>query len=46
MDINTGAQQEFLYLAARFNEKGCLQVWSGDILTSNHIATPQLKMLV
>jgi hypothetical protein len=27
MDTNTGAQQDSRYRAARFNEKGCLQVW-------------------
>jgi hypothetical protein len=32
MDINTGAQQDLCYPAARFNEKGCLQVWGGDAL--------------
>ncbi len=30
MDINTGAQQDLRYPAARFNEQGCLQVWGGD----------------
>ncbi len=34
MDINIGAQQDLLYLAARFNEKGCLQLWGGDALRS------------
>ncbi len=34
MDINTGAQQDLRYSAARFNEKGCLEVWGGDALTS------------
>jgi hypothetical protein len=32
MDNNTGAQQDLHYLAAGFNEKGCLQVWGGDAL--------------
>jgi hypothetical protein len=27
------AQQHSRYLAARFNEKGYLQVWGGDALT-------------
>jgi hypothetical protein len=30
MDINRGVQQNLH--AARFNEKGCLQVWGGDAL--------------
>jgi hypothetical protein len=30
MDINRGAQQKLRYPVARFNEKGCLQVWGGD----------------
>jgi hypothetical protein len=31
--INTREQQDLRYPAARFNEKGCLQVWwSGDAL--------------
>jgi hypothetical protein len=32
MDINTGAQQDLRYPAARFNENGCLQVWGGEAL--------------
>jgi len=32
MDINTGAQQDLRYPAARFNEKGCLQARGGDAL--------------
>jgi hypothetical protein len=32
MDINTGSQQDLPYRAARFIEKGCLQVWGGDAL--------------
>jgi hypothetical protein len=33
MDINnSGAQQDSRFLAARFNEKACLQVWGGDAL--------------
>jgi hypothetical protein len=39
MDINTGAQLDLGYPvaslgypAARFNEKGCLQVWGGHVL--------------
>jgi hypothetical protein len=35
MDINTGAQHESRYPAARFNEKGCLQVWGGDALRNS-----------
>jgi hypothetical protein len=27
MDINTGSQQDLHYPVARFNEKGCLEVW-------------------
>ncbi len=34
MDINTGAQQDSLYPDARFNEKGCLQLWGRDALRS------------
>jgi hypothetical protein len=35
MDINRGgAQQNSRYLAARFHEKGCLQVLGGDALSS------------
>jgi hypothetical protein len=30
MDVNTGAQQDLRYRAARFNEKGCLPAWDGD----------------
>jgi len=30
--INTGAQQELRYPAARLNESGFLQVWGGDPL--------------
>jgi hypothetical protein len=33
MDINRGAQQDLGYRAARFDEKGCLQVSGGDALT-------------
>ncbi len=33
MDINTEAQQDSRYPDARFNEKGCLQLWGGDGLT-------------
>jgi hypothetical protein len=36
IDINTGAEQESRYPAARFNEKGCLQVWGGDALRMLH----------
>ncbi len=32
MDSNTGAQQDLSYRAARFNEKGYLEVWGGDTL--------------
>ncbi len=35
MDINTGAQQDLQYPAARFNVKGCLQVWGGDVLRAS-----------
>jgi hypothetical protein len=31
--INTQEQQDLRYHAARFNEKGCLVVWGGDVLT-------------
>jgi hypothetical protein len=31
--INTGEQQDLRNPAARFNEKGCLLVWVGDVLT-------------
>jgi hypothetical protein len=34
MDINTGAQQDSRYPAAKFNEKGSLQLWGGDALTT------------
>jgi len=27
MNINTGVQQDLRFLAARFNQKGCWQVW-------------------
>jgi hypothetical protein len=30
MDIITGAHQHLHHLTARFNQKGCLQVWGGD----------------
>jgi hypothetical protein len=36
MDSKTGAQQDLRYLAARFIEKGCLQVWAGDTLTTTY----------
>jgi hypothetical protein len=33
MDINTCAQQQDVsYPAARFNEKGCLEVWEVEML--------------
>jgi hypothetical protein len=32
MSINRGAHQDLRYRAARFNEKGYLQVWGGDVL--------------
>jgi hypothetical protein len=32
MDINTGLQQDSCYPDARFDEKGCVQVWGGDAL--------------
>jgi len=32
MEINTGLQQDSRYPDARFDEKGCLQVWCGDAL--------------
>jgi hypothetical protein len=28
--VNTGVQQDSRYPDARFNEKGCLQLWGGD----------------
>jgi hypothetical protein len=34
MNIDTWAQHDLCYPAARFNEKGCLQVWGGDALSS------------
>jgi hypothetical protein len=41
MEIKTGAaQQDFPYPAARFDEKGCLQVWGGDIPISNSPLLP------
>jgi hypothetical protein len=33
MYINTGPQHDLGYPNARFNEKGCLQLWGGDGLT-------------
>jgi hypothetical protein len=30
--LDTGVQQNSRYPGARFNEKGCLQVWGGDAL--------------
>jgi hypothetical protein len=36
IDIHTGAEQELCYPAARFNEKGCLEVWGGDALRILH----------
>ncbi len=41
MDTNTGAHQDLLYPAARFNEKGCLQACGGDALVSPQ--RPHLK---
>jgi hypothetical protein len=41
MDINTGAQQDSRYPAARFNEKGCLQVWVGDALIHLYLRMTQ-----
>ncbi len=35
MDINTGAEQELRYPAARLNENACSQVWGGDALTGD-----------
>ncbi len=42
MDINIGAQQESRYPAARFNEKGCLQVLGGDALRLLFFPPPHL----
>jgi hypothetical protein len=36
MGINTGAQQDSHHPTARFNQKGCLQVWGGDALRTSH----------
>jgi hypothetical protein len=41
MDIDTGAQQDLRHPAARFNEKGCLQVWRGDALRTLNIEMTQ-----
>ncbi len=40
MDINTGAEQESRYTAARFNEKGCFKDWGGDALRMLHNVLP------
>jgi hypothetical protein len=37
MDINTGAQQDRRYTAARFSEKGCLQACGGDALIWHNV---------
>ncbi len=43
MDIDTGAQQGSRYHYARFDEKGCLQVWGGDVIKGNscRLTTPR-----
>jgi hypothetical protein len=49
MDINTGAQQDIGYPGERFNEKGCLQVWGGDVLCFICLfwnSMPQLQQLL
>jgi hypothetical protein len=33
MDINKRAQQDLRYLVVRFNEKGCLSMWGGDVVS-------------
>jgi hypothetical protein len=33
MDISTRAQQDLHYHVTRFNEKGCLSVWGGDVIS-------------
>jgi len=46
MDINTGSQQDSRNYAAKFNEKGYLQVWGGDALTTpwgSSILSPLLR---
>jgi hypothetical protein len=41
MEINTRAQQDSRSPGARFNEKGCLQVWGGDALRESlEFSTP------
>jgi hypothetical protein len=30
--FNTGEQQDLHYLAARFDENGCLQVWGWEMM--------------
>ncbi len=42
MDINTRVQQDLHYLAARFNENGCLQVGGGDARTTK-TSTSRMK---
>jgi len=42
MDINRGAWLNFRYPTARFNEKGCLQVWGGVALSSAPYVTLQI----
>jgi hypothetical protein len=36
--IKTEEEHELRYPAARFNEKGCLQVWGGNALRMLHVS--------
>jgi hypothetical protein len=43
IDLNTGEEHKLRYPdarypGARFNEKGCLQVWGGDALKALHVS--------
>jgi hypothetical protein len=40
MDVGTRAQQDLRYRGARFNEKGCLQVWGGGDALTRAITLP------
>jgi len=40
MDVNTGAEPESRYTAARFNEKGCFKDWGADALRMLHNVLP------
>jgi hypothetical protein len=43
MDTDTRAQQDWRYPDAKFNEKGCLQVWDRDALMAaqtTHVSWP------